>query len=376
MIDLNDIEQIEKFDKSSQLKIMSSWSNLVKEARTNSLSFTLPSSYQWRDKVIQYQSPTNVLICGMGGSAIAGDYLVQAFENELNIPVIVNKTYNLPNFVDEHTLVVCISYSGNTEETLARFHEALEKKTMIVSISSGGLLEKFSQTVKTPHIEVKAGLPPRSSFPLIYISLISIFEKFGLISGIEDQIKEAEEVLIELASSYSPLTVIENNSAKKIAYELFNTLPITIGHTIFSPVAYRSKCEFNENSKIIALSEVLPEQNHNGIVVWDNSNKALNHVSVLFIRDRDEPKPIKIRVEETKKLISSRTEKVLEVFPKGKTILAKQLSTTYLIDFISIYLAILNEIDPTITTSINNLKKVLKRKLNLRGKFEDKITKG
>ncbi len=136
MIDLNDIEQIEKFDKSSQLKIMLGWSNLVKEARTNSLSFTLPSSYQWKDKIIQYQSPTNVLICGMGGSAIAGDYLIQAFENELNIPVIVNKTYNLPNFVDEHTLVVCISYSGNTEETLSRFHEALEKKAMIVSISS------------------------------------------------------------------------------------------------------------------------------------------------------------------------------------------------------------------------------------------------
>ncbi len=153
-------------------------------------------------------------------------------------------------------------------------------------------------------------------------------------------------------------------------------MPITIGHTIFSPVAYRSKCEFNENSKIIALSEVLPEQNHNGIVGWDNSSKALNHVSVLFIRDKDEPKPIKIRVEETKKLISSRTEKVLEVFPKGKTILSKQLSTTYLIDFISIYLAILNEIDPTITTSINNLKNVLKSKINLRVKLEDKITKG
>ncbi|MCK4844640.1 MAG: hypothetical protein KAS95_03110, partial [Candidatus Heimdallarchaeota archaeon] len=76
MIDLNDIEQIEKFDKSSQLKIMLSWSNLVKEARANSLSFTVPSSYQWKDKIIQYRSPTNVLICGMGGSAIAGDYIV------------------------------------------------------------------------------------------------------------------------------------------------------------------------------------------------------------------------------------------------------------------------------------------------------------
>jgi glucose/mannose-6-phosphate isomerase len=276
-------------------------------------------------------------------------------------------------FVNESTLVICISYSGNTEETLSRYLEALQKNAMIISISSSGALESLSRKIGIPHLKIQEGLPPRCSLPSIYITLITIFEKLGLISIKKDEILETEKLLEELALEYSPEVPVDSNIAKKIAYGLYNTLPIFLGHTIYSPVAYRAKSEFNENSKIIALSEVIPEQNHNGIVIFDNQNKALNDVAFIFFRDKDEPKFINIRIEEVKKLASNRTENILEIFPQGNSGLAKQLSSTYLVDFTSIYLAILYEVDPSITPSIENLKSVLKKNLNLLDEIKKQI---
>jgi len=373
MIDLDDENLIKRYDKSDQLNIMNEWSSLVKEARKQSLKLEIPQNINWKDKVITYKKPSNIVICGMGGSAIAGDYIISLFQKELNIPVMVNREYALPHFVDESTLVICISYSGNTEETLSRFLDALQKNAMIISISSSGALESFSQKTGCPHIKIREGLPPRCSLPLIYISLITILEKLGMISSSDEAIIETEKILKELALEYSPEVSIDLNIPKKIAYGLFNTLPIFLGHTIYSPVAYRAKSEFNENSKIIALSEEIPEQNHNSIVIFDNPNKALNDVAFIFFRDKDEPKAINMRIEEVKKLASDRTEKVLEIFPQGESSLAKQLSSTYLIDFISIYLAILYEVDPSITPSINNLKSVLKKNLNLVDEIKKQI---
>lgn len=373
MINLDDEELVAKFDKSNQLAILLEWSDLIKEAKEQCLKFNIPDKIQWKNKTIEYKQPENVIICGMGASAIAGDYLTSLFRDEFKVPVITDRKYQLPNFVNEKTLVVCISYSGNTEETLSRYQDALVKGAMLVSISSSGLLEKLSKSIGTPHIEIREGLPPRSSLPLIYISLIKIFEKFDLLESIDQDIAETAEILEDLAKQYSPATNKEENIAKKTAYSLFNTLPLFIGHTIYSPIAFRGKCEFNENSKVLAISDVLPEQNHNGIVAWDNPNTVLNDVFVIFFRDKNEPKQIKIRIEETINTVSQKTEKILEIFPKGKSKLAKQMTATYLIDFISIYLGILYELDPSSTLNIDKLKEVLKKKTNLQEKIEKQL---
>jgi glucose/mannose-6-phosphate isomerase len=246
---------------------------------------------------------------------------------------------------------------------------------MVISISSAGALEEFAKKTGVPHLKIREGIPPRSSLPLIYITLITLLEKFSIIPSIEDDIIETETLLEKLASEYNSNISTENNIPKKIAYGLFNTLPIFLGNTIYSPVAYRAKCEFNENSKIVALNEDIPEHNHNGIVVFDNPNRALNDVAFVFFRDKEEAKPLKIRIEEVKKLAAERTEKVLEVYSQGKSILAKQISSTYLIDFVSIYLAILYEIDPTVTPSIDKLKEVLKKNLNMLEDIKKQILK-
>jgi glucose/mannose-6-phosphate isomerase len=375
MIDLDDLNLIEKYDKSNQLGIMKEWASLVKEAREIGLKLDIPQSFQWKNKTFNFIKPTNIIICGMGGSAIAGDYVVRLFEKDLGIPIIVNRDYRLPSFADENSLIICISYSGNTEETLSRYLDALQRKSMIVSISSSGALEEFSNSIGVPHLKIKEGLPPRSSLPLIYIALITLLEKLEIVPNIANDIAETEQLLKKLAEEYSPNVSTEESIPKKIAYGLFNTLPVFLGNTIYSPVAYRAKCEFNENSKIIALNEEIPENNHNSIVVFDNPNKALNDVAFVFFRDKEESKPIKIRIEEIKKLATERTEKVLEINSQGKSVLAKQLSSTYLIDYVSIYLAILYEVDPTITPSIDKLKEVLKKNLNMSDEIRKQILK-
>lgn len=373
MINLDDREVLAKIDNSDQLGSMSKWGEFVKEARESSKKLHVPSKVNWNNLTLEYKQPKNVIICGMGGSAIAGDYFVSLFENELNIPVIVNRGYNLPKFVDSESLVICISYSGNTEETLSRYHEALKRKSMIVSISSAGLLEKFATKIGTPHAKIRSGIPPRTAFPLIYTALITIFESMDLIGSVEQQLEETVRILEKLAIEYSQESSIKENIAKEISYGIFNSIPLFIGYSIYAPIAYRAKTQLNENSKVMAIAETLPEQNHNGIVIFDNPNASLNDIAFIFIHDKVEPKNITTRFEEVKKLASKNSEKVLEIFPQGKSKLAKQLSSTFLVDFISIYLGILHEIDPSITPSIDKIKQSLKIKHNLQEDIEKEV---
>jgi glucose/mannose-6-phosphate isomerase len=361
MINLDEQNRIIEIDKSNQLEILGKWTTLFQEARENSLKFVIPKNIS---------NPSNIVICGMGGSAIAGDYLTSLLKPEIKIPIIVNRDYNLPAFCNDSTLVICVSYSGNTEETLSCFKDAHSKDAMMITISSGGLLEKLSTKASKAHIKIREGIPPRTALPLIYTSLITILEKLDLIDDMSKDFEEINNILPKLSEEYSPGKKTEVNFAKELAYGLFNKLPLFVAHTFYSPLSYRAKSELNENSKVIAISEEVPEQNHNGIVAWDNPNIVLNDVAVILFRDKNEHEPIKIRMDQLKKNVEKKTEKVLELYPQGESRLAKQISLTYLIDLTSIYLAVLHEVDPSTTPSIDNLKGVLKKKLNLQDTIE------
>ena len=373
MINLDDRNIIEQIDTEKQLEILSQWSVLFKEARKNSLGLVIPKKYSWKNKNVNYTTPQNIVICGMGGSAIAGDYIYYLLKDKISIPILTNREYQLPSFVSNTSLVICVSYSGNTEETLSCFKDALQKSAMLLTVSSNGLLEKLSTDIGIPHIKIREGIPPRSALPLIYTALLTILEKLELIENMEADIQETSEILEKLSKEYDVGQKTESNLPKNIAYGLYNTLSVFIGHTFLCPVAYRAKCELNENSKLLAISEVISEQNHNGIVAWDNPNTALNDVAVVLFRDKNESDSIKIRVDELKKRVEKKTEKLLEVYPEGKSELAKQISSTYLIDLVSIYLAILYEVDPSITPSIDTLKEVLRKKTNLQEKIKKEV---
>ena len=282
MINLDDKNVVDKIDAANQLQILNQWSVLFREAREKSLKLEIPKKYTWKGKEVVYTTPEAIVICGMGGSAISGDYLYYLLKGNLTVPIIVNRDYNLPFFVTKKSLVICVSYSGNTEETISCFKDALLKSAMLFTVSSGGLLEKLSKGVGIPHIKIREGIPPRSGLPLIYTALLTILEKLELIENMDSDIKETSEILEKLAKEYNVNQKTESNLPKNIAYGLYNTIPVFIGHGFLSPIAYRAKCELNENSKLLAISEELPEQNHNGIVAWDNPTTALSDVAVVL----------------------------------------------------------------------------------------------
>lgn len=361
MLNLDDIKLISRVDKSDQLGVMCNWAKFIKEARKLAISVDIPSHIKLKKKEIRYHDPKSIVITGMGGSSIVGDYLISCFNDTLSIPVIVNRDYFLPNFVDDTTLVICVSYSGNTEETLACFQDALTRGSQTIAVSSNGKLSKFCSTLGIPFFQLRQGQPPRTALPLIYTTLITILERFSLLPDLSSELEESQNVLYNLSKVYKPGSTTDSNEAKQIANKLYNTIPHIIGHNLSTAIAYRAKCQFNENTKLIAIAESIPEQNHNGIVAWGNPITARQDMGVIFLVDTVISKPIQIRIKETIKTVKKHARVTIEIKPKGKSRLARQLSLTYLIDFISIYLAILYEVDPTTTSSIDNLKDVLKK---------------
>ncbi len=364
MDSLDNVDIINNFDSSNQINIMIKWPELIDETLATLEHFAIKPILYWKGKTFNYRTPSSVVICGMGGSAIAGDYLIDGYSNIISVPVLTNRSYSLPHFVDNSTLVLCVSYSGNTEETISCYYDAIVKGAMVISISSGGILEEISKLTNLPHIFVKKGQPPRTALPMIYLSLLHVFTKLDLLPPIDEQIQETKSLLKQLGKEYGVSSSTSSNIAKQIAKEIHTFLPIFIGHTYLSAVVTRARTQLNENSKRICLSEVIPEQNHNGIVAWDHPKSISPTSYVIFLHDKETHPNISLRIHETKKSVLLKTDKVKELSPRGNSVLAKQFSLTYLVDFVSLYLAILEEVDPTATPSIDKLKEELRNKLN------------
>lgn len=291
--------------------------------------------------------PASVVVTGMGGSGIVGDILNDWLD--LHVPFDVCKSYKLPAWVGEKSLVIAVSYSGNTEETLACVLEAVEKNAQLVTITSGGRLEEICKTLGKPCIKVPSGLAPRAALPYSLFSVILAFKKLGLAIGKDGEIKESIELLRTIREEMAPER--ENNQAKHVARMINGTIPIIYAPIHLRGVAIRLKNQFNENSKIISKTEFFPELCHNEIVGLSSAPKNL---SFLFLRDVGESKQMKKQIEFTEKLLGGRNSTA--IWARGKGRLARILSLVYLGDFISFYLAILRGVDPTPVPEIAQLK--------------------
>jgi len=286
---------------------------------------------------------TNIVVAGMGGSAIGGD-LLKAYLSNTNIPVFVNRSYKLPNFVNENTLVFAVSYSGNTEETLSSYHDALTKKAHVIAVASGGrLAELCKKTILIP-----SGLQPRNAIAYLFFPMLGLLFNSGLVSVTN---KELNEMLLSLKE------VSEfKERAEQIAKKIQGKTPIIYSSGFLEPVAYRWKCEFNENSKQPAFCHVFPEMSHNEIVGYRFINRS--QYAVILIRDKLDHPRIQKRMDIFLNLIGKHID-VEEVHTKGEGVLSRMLSAIYLGDFTSYYLAMLNRVDPTPVEVIENLKKAL-----------------
>jgi len=286
------------------------------------------------------------------------------------IPVEVCRDYSLPAYVDEETLVFATSYSGNTEETLSCFLEAVEKECMTIAVTSDGILQEFSEKTGLPFVKLPEGYPPRTAVPYLFFPLIASLRKLRVLPKVDEEIDEAVGILKEVRKEIRPESPASKNLAKKIALGVEGSVPLVSGFGFYEGVALRMKTQFNENSKTPAKIEVFPELNHNETVGWTGLRRLTKSFSIILIRDHDESPEIRTRIEVTKKLVFDEgAAKVLEIWSRGRGRLARMLSTMYVGDFASFYLAILYGLNPTPVKIIDELKKRLEEKVDIVGEL-------
>jgi glucose/mannose-6-phosphate isomerase len=330
------------------------------------LDFSVNASHHYRKAlknaqriVVDYPKPSNIIVAGLGGSAIGGDLLKDYAKNQIAVPIEVSREYMLPKYANKKTLVFITSYSGDTEETLGSFLDALKRKCMIYCISSGGALIKYAQKLKVPYLQVPAGMPPRAALPYMLLPLLVYMEKAGLVKGVTEEIEEAILLLEKISQDNAPEKVMVENFAKGLAHNIGESAPVIYGFGQYRSVAQRFKQQFNENSKSAAKWEYFPELDHNEIVGWECRGEQIRWFTVILIRDVDEPVEIESRIEATKQIMEKAGLIMIDLEAQGKSTLAKMLSTIVIGDFASVYLSVLRGADPTPVKTITTLKNTL-----------------
>lgn len=296
---------------------------------------------------------SNIIICGLGGSGIGGSLAQDILYNDLKIPITINKSYFLPAFANENTLVIISSYSGNTEETLSSMQQAIEKKCKIVAITSGGKVKELCEKNNYDFIIIPGGNPPRSSMGYSLTQLFFILNAFNLInsnysSEINDSIKllESEKENIK-------------KEAKELAAKLMNKIPIIYSANNFEAVSIRFRQQINENSKMLCWHHIIPEMNHNELVGWriKNENQA-----VIFLRNETDYQKIQERIELNKEIIYKNTSNIFEIWSKGNSMLERAIYLIHFGDWVSLYLSHLRKVDTTEVNVIDFLKRELAKK--------------
>lgn len=302
----------------------------------------------------------NVMVTGLGGSAIGGDLLRVYAGDKAAVPVIVNRDYTLPAFVDASTLLFAVSYSGNTEETLSAYAQAKEKGAKIIVLTTGGKLGQLAEADGYPVIKVPGGISPRAATGYLLIPTIVIMAKIGLLPDAGDEIKDLTGHLRVLREHLKPAVPVEQNLAKQLATRFYNRLPVIWGVSgTTEVVAQRWKGQINENAKAPAYWAVLPELNHNEIVGFEKPENVLKQLEVVILRDRADHPRVQKRIEISKTIIKDAVSGVTEVYSSGNSSLARTFSLTYTGDYMSVYLATLYGIDPTPVKMIDFLKQKL-----------------
>ncbi|MHA1994450.1 MAG: bifunctional phosphoglucose/phosphomannose isomerase [Candidatus Hodarchaeales archaeon] len=365
-MDIDDLQKISGLDTDDMLGMVFTWPSLIEKIMDQSID--IPSEISIGTTLISYKNDiSHILICGMGGSAVSGDYISTYYANSLDIPIIVQRNYALPKFASGNTLVIAISYSGNTEETISGMSSAIKNKCPIICVGSGGKMENFCISNKIPYFKIPAGNQPRASFPLLLFPILKILDSMNIINLEDDVIQEVIQNLKELRELIRPQTQASENQAKQIAKKLQNRIPV-----IWSPffcVANRLKCQINENSKQLAIAEELPELNHNHIVGFQSLAKN-NPFIVIVFRFPLEHANVSLRFEISKEIIKPKVE-ILEIQVVSGNLLTQMVTATYLGDYISIYLALLNDQNPNTVDSID----FLKEQMETRGKTQSSLMK-
>lgn len=304
----------------------------------------------------------NIVICGVGGSALPANLLITTLTSEVeryrltsevkhaaSLPIYVHRSYGLPAQVNNNSLIVCISYSGNTEEAVSSLEEAIKRNLKAATITTGGKLKSLAETNNLPLILVPAtGIQPRCATGYLFTSLIKLLSNSGVIP---DKSRE----FLEVAQKLKPLEL--ETQGEDLAKNLVGKIPLVYASDKFKALARIWKIKFNENSKVLAFWNYFPELNHNELVGYTNLQGKFH---VIILRDKDDHPRILKRMEITSNLIKSKGAEVTTMdIPEGG-LLFKIFSTLILGDWASYYLALEYGVDPTPVVMVEDLKSKLK----------------
>ncbi len=308
---------------------------------------------------VNFSAPkyNNVVIMGMGGSGIGGS-LVQAYvADKLDVPVVVCKGYELPAFVGLGTLFIASSFSGNTEETISGVRAAMNTDASVAFLTSGGELLRIAQEEEMPHITLPTSLGhPRAALGYSFVAMLYLLHYADLLdSTFKTELNQSIALLEEQAG-------IIKVQASALANTFHEKLPVLYVSSAMEPVAVRFQQQLNENAKQLCHVSTVPEMNHNEIVGWEQPQSIYQQLAVLLIKTKYDHPRVQLRMDLSKKLLERQLKGVLEIEAQGATYLEQALYLIHLFDWVSVYLAELNHVDPYAIANIDYLKGELSKR--------------
>lgn len=302
---------------------------------------------------------TGVVVAGMGGSALAAMLVKIWLKSEMLVPIDIVRTYDLPEYVNQNTLVIASSYSGNTEETISCLKQAESKDAQIAIIASGGWLIDHANEKRIAHVLLPNGFQPRMAVINNLCALVSLLSNFGVIDqGKLDQIASKSDWLKSETANWAGDVPTEHNYAKQIALQAVGKTAIFYGGSLTAPIAYKWKISWNENAKNVAFWNEIPEFSHNEFIGWTSHPVEKPFAIFDLVSNLEHPKILR-RFEITDRLLSGQRPKSTVINLAGESSIEQLLWSSILADFASIYLAILNNVDPMPVPLIEKLKQEL-----------------
>ena len=289
----------------------------------------------------------NILICGLGGSGIGGTIVSDIISSKVNIPIAATKDYSIPNFVNEHTLVIANSYSGNTEETLYALEKCQARGAEIAVITSGGKLKTIAEENKYNNIIIPGNQPPRAMFGYAFTELFFMLNHYGII---DDSFKSDFDKAITLIDTEK---MDIQKQAMNLAKKMYKQTPVIYVAKGFEGVAVRFRQQLNENSKMLGWHNVVPEMNHNELLGWRTN---VDDLAVVYFRNKCDYDRNQIRMDINKKVISKFTSNITEIWSKGDSLIENSLYHINVGDWTSWYLSEMNNVDAIEIDVIDFLK--------------------
>ena len=339
------VERIRAADKDNMLDRIKDLGTQVRDAWKIGKSATIPPTYA---------DVRAIVLCGMGGSAIGGDFAAALLADELKVPMTIHRDYGLPAFVGRDTLVIASSYSGNTEETLSSLEQAQKRGAKVLALTTGGRVAEIAKGANYPLVTFSYKAQPRAALGYSLGLVLGTLVRMGFVRDLQGDIDGALADLSKIEERVHEGA--RTNDAKKMAIELYGRIIFAYGAGVMGVMARRVKGQWNENGKNWSAFDVMSELNHNAVVGFPHPPIAREALTVLLLRsDRDNPRH-RIRFDVTAELLdrSGVQHKTLK-FPGG-SMLSEVLQMVMFTDYVSFYLALLNGADPSEVRSIDYLK--------------------